>query len=94
MTTRAIRPLPQLVASKAGKHGTWITPIADPYLPIQYATVNVAHYLQKADEAWLSVSCAQTAETEDFLRVGRALGEAIARSDRKRAADGVGRHEP
>jgi len=73
----------ELVAGKAGKHGTWITANADPYLPIQYATVNVAHYLQKADEAWISVSCAQTGETEDFLRVGRALGEAIAESGKK-----------
>jgi 3,4-dihydroxyphenylacetate 2,3-dioxygenase len=73
----------ELVASKAKKHGTWITPIADPCLPIQYATVNVASYLQKGNEAWLSMSCAQTGETEDFLRVGRALGEAIAESDRK-----------
>ncbi|MBI2255561.1 MAG: catechol 1,2-dioxygenase [Proteobacteria bacterium] len=73
----------ELVASKAAKNGTWITPIADPCLPIQYATVNVAHYLQKSKEAWLSMSCAQTGETEDFLRVGRALGEAIADSGKK-----------
>jgi 3,4-dihydroxyphenylacetate 2,3-dioxygenase len=73
----------ELVADKAAKFGTWITPIADPYLPIQYATVNVAAYLQKSTEAWLSVSCAQTGETEDFLRVGRALGEAIAESGKR-----------
>jgi 3,4-dihydroxyphenylacetate 2,3-dioxygenase len=73
----------ELVASKAKKHGTWITPIADPCLPIQYATVNVAAYLQKGGESWLSMSCAQTGETEDFLRVGRALGEAIAESGRR-----------
>lgn len=73
----------ELVAGKAKKHGTWITPIADPYLPIQYATVNVAAYLQKGSEAWLSMSCAQTGETEDFLRAGRALGDAIAESGKK-----------
>jgi 3,4-dihydroxyphenylacetate 2,3-dioxygenase len=71
------------VAALAGKHGTWITPIDDPCLPIQYATVNLMTYLQKANEAWISVSCAQTGETDDFLRVGRALGEAIAGIDRK-----------
>ena len=71
------------VSALAGKHGTWITPIDDPYLPIQYATVNLIKYLQKGNEAWLSVSCAQTAETDDFLRVGRAIGEAIAGIDRK-----------
>ena len=71
------------VSALGGKHGTWITPIDDPYLPIQYATVNLIKYLQKGDEAWISVSCAQTAETDDFLRAGRALGEAIAGIDRK-----------
>ena len=71
------------LASLGEKHGTWITSIDDPYLPIHYATVNPLKYMQKGDEAWVSISCAQTAETEDFLRVGRALGEAIARLDRK-----------
>lgn len=71
------------VAALAGKHGTWITPIDDPCLPIQYATVNLMTYLQKANEAWVSISCAQTGETDDFLRVGRALGEAIAGIDRR-----------
>jgi 3,4-dihydroxyphenylacetate 2,3-dioxygenase len=73
----------QILASKAQKNGTWITPIDDPYLPLQYATVNIVKYLQRQDEAWLSISCAQTAETEDFLRVGRALREAIAQSNRR-----------
>lgn len=75
--------LAELIAGKAKGQGTWITPIADPYLPIHYATVNVAHYLQKGDEAWLSMSCAQTAETDDFLRVGRAIGEAVRESGKR-----------
>jgi len=73
----------ELVASKAKGNGTWITPIADPCLPIHYATVNVAHYLQKGNEAWLSMSCAQTAETDDFLRAGRAIGDAIRESGKR-----------
>lgn len=71
------------LAGRARKHGTWITAIDDPFLPIQYATVNVAAYLQREKEAWLSISCAQTGETEDFLRVGRALRETIAAMDRR-----------
>src|SRR6185295_17113201 len=70
-------------ATVGRKHGTWITAIDDPYLPIQYATVNLIKYLQKSNEAWISVSCAQTGETDDFLRAGRAIGEAIAETDRK-----------
>lgn len=73
----------QAVAALGRKHGTWITAIDDPYLPIQYATVNLIKYLQKGDEAWVSMSCAQTGETDDFLRAGRAIGEAIANTDRK-----------
>lgn len=54
----------------------------DPYLPIYYATVNLVHYLQK-DEKVVSVSVVQTGETDDFLTMGEALGEAAARLDRR-----------
>jgi 3,4-dihydroxyphenylacetate 2,3-dioxygenase len=70
------------VAASGGRHGTWITAIDDPCLPIHYPTVNLLKYLQKGDEAWISVSCCQTAETSDFLRAGRAIGGAIAATDR------------
>lgn len=69
------------VAEHADKHGTWITAIDDPYLPIHYATVNPLTYLQKGDEAWVSVSCCQTAETEDFIKAGRAVGDALRKTD-------------
>jgi 3,4-dihydroxyphenylacetate 2,3-dioxygenase len=70
-------------AANGRKHGTWLTAIDDPCLPIHYATVNPLTYLQRGQEAWVSVSCCQTAESEDFLRVGRALGETIAALDRR-----------
>ena len=76
--------LAHAIAGRAGANGTWITPIDDPYLPIFYATVNLWHYLGRGlDKRWVSMSVCQTAETEDFLRAGRALGEAIRDSDRK-----------
>lgn len=76
--------LAHLAAQYDEKNGTWITPISDPHLPIFYATVNLWHYLGRGlDKRWVSVSVCQTAETEDFLRAGRALGEAIRDSDRK-----------
>lgn len=40
--------LARAVASHADAHGTWITPIDDPYLPIFYATVNLWTYLGSA----------------------------------------------
>ena len=65
-------------------NSTWITAIDDPYLPMYYATLNLWKYLGEGlDKRWISVSVAQTGVTEDFLRAGRAIGEAIARTDRK-----------
>ena len=73
--------LAQAMAAQADAHGTWITAIDDPCLPVHYATVNLWSYLGRGlDRRWVSVSTAQTGETEDFLRVGRALGAAIAAS--------------
>ncbi len=61
-----------------------MTAIDDPYLPIYYATLNLWKFLGEGlDKRWISVSVAQTGETEDFLRAGRALGDAIAATDRK-----------
>jgi aromatic ring-opening dioxygenase catalytic subunit (LigB family) len=59
-----------------------MTPIDDPYLPIHYPTTNLLPFLQ-GDERWVSVSTAQTAETDDFLLVGEAIGRAVTRSRRR-----------
>jgi 3,4-dihydroxyphenylacetate 2,3-dioxygenase len=77
--------LARLIASKADEHGTWITAIDDPQLPIFYATTNLWEYLGQglSDKRWVSIGVCQTADTEDNLRLGRALGDAIAESDRK-----------
>jgi 3,4-dihydroxyphenylacetate 2,3-dioxygenase len=73
------------MAEAAPKRETWVTAIDDPYLPVFYATVNIWHYLGRGlpDKRWISVSVCQTGDTEDFLRAGRALGDAIAATDRK-----------
>ena len=76
--------LAHAIADRAEPNGTWITPIDDEYLPLYYPSVNLWTYLGKGlDKQWLSMSVCQTGETDDFLRVGRAIGEAIAASDRK-----------
>jgi len=77
--------LAQAIAAHADRHGTWITPIDDPYLPVHYATVNLWTYLGRGlDKRWITISnTAQTGDTEDFLRLGRALGAAIAGADRR-----------
>lgn len=76
--------LANLAGEFAEKNGTWITPIDDPDLPVMYATINLWKFLGEGlDKRWLSVSVCQTATDEDFLRAGRAIGEAIAASDRR-----------
>src|SRR5579859_158520 len=77
--------LAEALAACANAHGTWITAIDDPYLPVHYATVNLWSYLGRGlpDKRWVSVSTAQTGETEDFLRAGRALRAALAGLDRR-----------
>jgi 3,4-dihydroxyphenylacetate 2,3-dioxygenase len=77
--------LAHLVASFARKHGTWITAIDDDHLPIFYATTNLWEFLGQGlpDKRWISIGVCQTADTEDNLRLGRALGDAVVESDRK-----------
>ena len=80
-----ISDLARAIAAEGDGHGTWITAIDDPCLPIYYATVNLWAYLgQGLDKSWVTISnTAQTGDTEDFLRAGRAIGAAIARTDRR-----------
>ncbi|HKJ57167.1 MAG TPA: hypothetical protein VJ978_14390 [Nitriliruptoraceae bacterium] len=76
---------PELADAIAAESGFVDTPLHashDPHLPIFYATINLVKYL-RTDQKVISVSVAQTGETDDFLRVGRAIGRAVAKSDRK-----------
>ena len=74
--------LAHLAAEIGSEMGTPTHASDDPYLPVYYATVNLVHYLHR-DERVLSVSVVQTGEPDDFLTMGRALGEAIGRLDRR-----------
>jgi 3,4-dihydroxyphenylacetate 2,3-dioxygenase len=75
--------LAQTFADLGASHSTWITAIDDQYLPMYYATLNLWKFLGEGlDKRWISVSTVQTGDMEDFLRVGRALGDAIAQTDR------------
>lgn len=74
--------LARLMADEVTAAGSWMTAIDDPHLPIHYPTTNLLPFLQD-DERWVSVSTAQTAETDDFLLVGEAIGRAIERSGKR-----------
>ncbi|HSK22393.1 MAG TPA: hypothetical protein VK906_04420 [Egicoccus sp.] len=76
------RELAMLIEKHGNELGTPTTAIDDPYLPVYYATVNLVHYLHQ-DERFVSVSIVQTGDDDDFLTLGRAIGDAVAASDRR-----------
>ncbi len=71
-----------LAAEAAPVEDCWVTAIDDECLPIHYPTVNLLGFLQ-GTERWVSVSVAQTGQTDDFLTVGECVGRAIERLDRR-----------
>lgn len=76
------RDLAMLIEKHGNELGTPTTAIDDPYLPVYYATVNLVHYLHQG-ERFVSVSIVQTGDDDDFLTLGRAIGDAVAASDRR-----------
>lgn len=54
----------------------------DPYLEVYYATINLVHYLRSSEKV-MSISVVQTGESDDFMTMGEALGEAVSRLDRR-----------
>ncbi|MFD7336092.1 3,4-dihydroxyphenylacetate 2,3-dioxygenase [Streptomyces violascens] len=80
---------PQLayrIAEFGDRHGTWITAVDDPYLPVHYATVNLWKFLGEGlpDKRWVSIGVCQTGDMEDHLRLGRALADGIAATPGRR----------
>lgn len=71
------------IAEEAMRDGTWAVAVDDPHLPIQYATLNLAAYLDSPGKAWISASVCQTATTEDFLAFGHAITRAVEKSGRR-----------
>jgi 3,4-dihydroxyphenylacetate 2,3-dioxygenase len=74
--------LAHLAAALGDELGTPTHASEDDYLPVYYATVNLLHYLRD-DENVVSVSVVQSGETDDFMTMGEAIGEAISRLDRR-----------
>lgn len=74
--------LADAIASYSDEVDTPLHASHDPHLPIFYATINLVKYLH-TDQRVVSVSIAQTGTTDDFQRVGRAIGKAVAELDRK-----------
>ncbi len=75
--------LAHAISSEASNGGSWAAAVDDPYLPIQYATLNLWSYLARPSKAWVSTSVCQTATTEDYLKFGRAIACGIRKMDRR-----------
>lgn len=74
--------LAKLAAEIGVEMGTPTHASEDDYLPVYYATVNLVHYLHD-DERIMSISVVQTGETDDFLTMGKAIGQAVSQIDRR-----------
>ncbi|MGH8914678.1 MAG: catechol 1,2-dioxygenase [Acidimicrobiia bacterium] len=74
--------LAKLAAALGDELGTPTHASEDDHLPVYYATLNLLHYLHQ-DEKVVSVSVVQTGETDDFMTMGEAIAEAVARLDRR-----------
>ncbi|MFE3515839.1 3,4-dihydroxyphenylacetate 2,3-dioxygenase [Streptomyces sp. NPDC059166] len=74
------------IARFADRHGTWITPVDDAYLPVYYATINLWKFLGEGlpDKRWVTIGVCQTGDMEDHLRLGRALADGIAATPGRR----------
>jgi aromatic ring-opening dioxygenase catalytic subunit (LigB family) len=71
-----------LAAAADRRDDAWIHATRDPYVEVFYPVINLLPYLQ-GPERWTSMSLCQTAEVDDFLRVGELLAEAVASVDRR-----------
>lgn len=72
----------RLVAEKVIANGVKCHPSEDSCLPLNYPTINTAHFLN-AGEAWLSMGLCQTARDHNFLAVGKGIADAVAASDQR-----------
>ncbi len=72
----------RLVAEHVDAKGVRAYACDDDYLPLNYPTVNTAHFLNRG-EAWLSMGVCQTAQMHNFLAVGEGVAAAVAASDRR-----------
>lgn len=77
------RELAEKVAERCTANGVRTSANDDPYLPIQYPTINLAHFLRDndRDEAWLSMSVCMTGDGDDCHRIGLGIKEAVEGCD-------------
>lgn len=79
---------PELAAAwhqVAKERGLYTVNVKTPSLPLHYPTINLVHHLRR-DQRVLSCGVLQTGELGDYLALGAALAEAVARMAHSRVA--------
>ena len=71
-----------LVCESINANGVRCHASEDPALPVNYPTINIAHFLNDG-EAWISMGVCQTAQDHNFLAVGQGIADAVCKSDRR-----------
>jgi len=71
--------LADLCQQVAEERGVMARAVRDPHMGREYATLNLVHYLRKAEKV-LTVGNCQNCQSKHFLEMGAVVGEAIKRS--------------
>jgi len=74
--------LAHLCQEVAEEQGVMAMAVDEPGMGRQYATINIVNAIGQGEPV-LSVSCCQNARSENFLQMGKVLGEAIRRGGQK-----------
>lgn len=74
--------LAEAIAASVRNGGVKCIASSEPHLPVNYPTINLAHYLNRGEQ-WLSVSVCQTARERNFLAVGSGIADAVSRASER-----------
>ena len=81
--------LAQSIRAVAKEREIRVTNAITPTLPYHYPTINLVHHMHRG-ESVLSVGVCQTASMDDYLDFGRAIADAVKRTDARVALMGSG----
>ena len=81
--------LAEAIRTAAGERRIRVTNATTPTLPRHYPTINLVHHLHRGEKV-LSVGVCQTAEMDDYLAFGEAIGAGAARTGARVALLGSG----
>ena len=81
--------LAEAIRGVAKERGIRVTNATTPTLPRHYPTLNLVHHMHDGEKV-LSAGVCQTADIDDYLAFGEAIGAAVERTDARVALLGSG----